>query len=301
MLSILNYITWDVSPFIYEGDHFAIGWYGTLWTLGLIGMLVTLLVTFKHDGVPTQYAYISFMVTLICVIFFGHLFHGLFYEWYYVPDNPRHFLGMDWNYQNPFLEHPLMFLNIGMGGFASHGTVFGVLVAGPILEKMLQANRWYFIDRGIMGLFWVRITVRIGNLINSEIYGIETSLPWGFKFGDNSFISHPTQIYEILSYLLVIGLAWWLFLRRDGGRYKGLIAAAMTAVVMLLRIFIEMVKLPQMQIESTWLLNMGQLLSIPFAIWAVWFFFYAKENGVQDNLQPSIKISRAEQRRNKKK
>ena len=52
MLPILNYITWDVSPFIYEGEHFAIGWYGTLWTLGLIGMLVTLLVTFKHDGVP---------------------------------------------------------------------------------------------------------------------------------------------------------------------------------------------------------------------------------------------------------
>ena len=39
MLSILNYITWNVSPFIYEGDHFAIGWYGTLWTLGLIGIL----------------------------------------------------------------------------------------------------------------------------------------------------------------------------------------------------------------------------------------------------------------------
>lgn len=45
MLPILNYITWDVSPFIYESEHFAIGWYGTLWTLGLIGMLVTLLVT----------------------------------------------------------------------------------------------------------------------------------------------------------------------------------------------------------------------------------------------------------------
>ena len=70
---MLNYITWDVSPFIYEGEHFAIGWYGTLWTLGLIGMLITLLATFKHDGVPTQYALITFMVSLICVIFFGHI------------------------------------------------------------------------------------------------------------------------------------------------------------------------------------------------------------------------------------
>ena len=95
MLPILNYITWNVSPFIYEGEHFAIGWYGTLWTLGLIGMLVTLLVTFKHDRVPTQYALITFIVALVCVIFFGHLFQGLFYEWRYLSDNPVRFLGVD--------------------------------------------------------------------------------------------------------------------------------------------------------------------------------------------------------------
>ena len=70
---MLHYITWNISPFIYEGNLFAIGWYGTLWTLGLIGMLVTLLVAFKHDGVPAQYALITFMVSLICVIFFGHI------------------------------------------------------------------------------------------------------------------------------------------------------------------------------------------------------------------------------------
>ena len=64
MIHILGYITWDVSPFIYEGEHFAIGWYGTLWTLGLLGMLVTLLITFKHDGVPSQFALITFMVSL---------------------------------------------------------------------------------------------------------------------------------------------------------------------------------------------------------------------------------------------
>ena len=57
---LLNYITWDVSPFIYEGEYFAIGWYGTLWVLGLLGMLITLLITFKHDGVPASYGYVTF-------------------------------------------------------------------------------------------------------------------------------------------------------------------------------------------------------------------------------------------------
>ena len=301
MLGILNYITWDVSPFIYEGEHFAIEWYGTLWVLGLIGMLITLLVTFKHDGIPTQYAYVTFMITLVCVIFGGHLFQGLFYEWSYVPDNPAHFLGVDWYYRNWYFEHPWLFFNFMHGGFASHGTVFGVLIAGLLLEKLMNCNRWYVIDRAMMGLFWVGIAVRIGNLINNEIYGIETSLPCGFVFGDDETASHPTQLYEISSYVLALGVAWWLFLKKDGGRYKGLIAAVIMTIVMLLRILIEFVKQPQMEIEQTWVLNMGQLLSIPFIIWAIWLLFSTLKKGKQENLQPDIKLSRAEIRRNKKK
>lgn len=301
MLGLLNYITWNVSPFVYEGEHFAVEWYGTLWVLGLIGMLATLLITFKHDGVPTQFALISFMVALVCVIYGGHLFQGLFYEWDYVPDNPAHALGVDWYFRNWYFEHPGNFLDISHGGFASHGCVAGVLLAGLILEKLLNCNRWYVIDRTMMGLFWVAVAVRIANMINNEIYGIETILPWGFVFGEDTVASHPTQLYEIASYLLALGLAWWLFLRRDGGQYKGLISAVIMVVVMWLRILIEFVKLPQMEIEQGWLLNMGQWLSIPFAIWAIWLLCQAIRAGKQEGLQPITKLSRAEKRRNRKK
>lgn len=300
MLGLLNYITWDVSPFIYEGEHFTIGWYGTLWTLGLLGMLATLLLTFKHDGVPVNFALITFIVALVCVVFCGHLFQGLFYEWSYVPDNPAHFLGIDWYYRNRYFEHPWKFFDFTHGGFASHGCVVGALLAGLLLEKPLNCNRWYVIDRTMMGLFWVAIAVRIGNLINNEIYGIETTLPWGFVFGDNEVVSHPTQIYEILSYLLALGLAWWLFLRKNGGEYKGLISAVIMITVMLLRIVIECIKLPQMDIEQGWVLNMGQLLSIPFAVWAIWLLYYTLKLGMQDHLQPNFKLSRAEKRRQNK-
>ena len=279
MQSVLAYITWDVSPFIYEGEHFAIGWYGTLWTLGLIGLLVTLLATFKHDGVPTQYALVTFMVTLVCVIFFGHLFQGLFYEWYYSPDNPGYYLGIDWDYRNYYFDHPVKFLDFAHGGFASHGCVAGIFVSGWLCTKILKCDFWFPTDRAMMGLFWIAVAVRIGNLINNEIYGIETTLPWGFVFGDNGFASHPTQLYELLSYLLAMSLACWLFLKKEGGLYPGLITAVMLITVMLLRIVIEFIKLPQMPIEETWWLNMGQWLSIPFAIWAIWWLFRSIETG----------------------
>lgn len=273
MTGILSYITWNVSPFIYEGEHFAIGWYGTLWTLGLIGLLITILVTFKHDKVPTQYALITFAVSLICIVFFGHLFQGLFYEWYYSPDNPWYFLGIDWDYRNHYFDHPVAFLDLAHGGYASHGCVFGVIVAGWICGKILECDMWYPADRAMMGLFWVAVMVRCGNLINNEICGIATNLPWAFLFGDSTTPQHPTQIYEMLSYFLAMGIAWWLFLRKNGGHYSGLLSAVIMVIVLLLRIAIEFLKLPQMPIEEEWALNMGQWLSIPFAVFFIWLLF----------------------------
>lgn len=299
MLGLLNYITWDVSPFIYEGEHFAIGWYGTLWTLGLLGMLITLLVTFKHDGVPSQFALITFMVSLVCVIFFGHLFQGLFYEWRYFPDDPVHFLGTDWHYRNYYFEHPWKFFDFAHGGFASHGVILGVLAAGVLIARWFDCSRWFTIDRITLGVLWTGVAVRLGNLINNEICGIETTLPWGFQFGESQYVLHPTQIYEILSYIVAMGIGWWLYLRRDGGKYRGLITAAMMTTIMLLRIMIEFVKQPQMAIEQNWPLDMGQWLSIPFAIWSLWWLFRAIEQGTQNRIIPSLKLSRAETRRKK--
>lgn len=297
MLSILNYITWDVSPFIYEGEHFAIGWYGTLWTLGLLGMLFTLLVTFKHDGVPSQYALITFMVSLVCVIFFGHLFQGLFYEWYYSPNDPWYFMGVDCDYRNYYFEHPWRFFDFAHGGFASHGVIFGVFVTGMLVAKWLTSNHWFFVDRIMLGVLWTGVAVRCGNMINNEICGIETTMPWGIQFAESDFILHPTQIYEILSYLSAMGIGWWLYMRKDGGKYNGLISAAMLVTIMLLRIMIEFVKQPQMSIEESWSLNMGQWLSIPFAIWAIWWLFRSLELGKQSNIIPTLTLTRSEKRR----
>lgn len=264
----LGYIHWDVSPFIYEGEHFAIGWYGTLWVLGLVGLLITLLITFRHDGVPQQYAFLTFMITLVLAIFFAHLFQGLFYEWY---------IGADGHCHNYYFGHPWLFLDITHGGFSSHGVIVGALLAGVVSAKFLRCGVWYIVDRIMMGLFWIAVAVRVGNFINGEIYGIETSLPWGVVFGDDAYPSHPTQIYELLTYLLVMAIGWGMYLRKGKPYPAGLITGVMCSLVALLRILIEFVKLPQMRIEATWMLNIGQWLSVPMAIFGIWLCFYVLE------------------------
>ncbi len=271
----LGYITWNVSPFIYEGEHFAIGWYGTLWTLGLLGMLITLLVTFKHDGVPSQFALITFMVSLVCVIFFSHFFQGLFYEWYYSPDNPWYFLGIDWDYRNYYFDHPWKFLDIAHGGFASHGGITAIMLLSCLYSKYMDLPKWWLSDRLLLGVAFVGFLVRVGNFINGEICGIPTSLPWGVLFADNQEPVHPTQVYEMLSYLMAASIGWRLYLKKNGGERNGLLSGVMLLIVFVFRIVIEFIKQPQMEIEQSWTLNMGQWLSLPFVVGGIYLIIYS--------------------------
>lgn len=299
-MPLLNYITWNVSPWLYEGEHFAIGWYGTLWTLGLIGILVTYLLTFKHDKMPVNYALVSFMVTLVCVIFFGHLFQGFFYEWYYAADEPIRFLGTDWHYRNHYFEQPSKFFVFTHGGFASHGVILGVVVAGWMMYKILGGDPWFVADRGMLGVFWIAVGVRIGNILNQEICGIATMVPWGVQFVGGEDVLHPTQVYELTSYLLTMVVGWYLFVRKDGGEYKGLISGVMMTIVLVLRIWIEFYKQPQMEIETSWVLNMGQILSIVYLLVAVYVVYHAVCMGKTIEKPMIVKLSRAERRRQNK-
>ena len=128
----------------------------------------------------------------------------------------------------------------------------------------------------------------MGNLMNHEIYGHATSLPWGFRFIENVSVwhtygaqpiftepSHPTQIYEALCYLAVFGLLMYMYWKRRAGDRPGLILGVFFVGVFLSRFFIEFVKNDQEAFEADMLLNMGQWLSIPFVIAGVWLIIRA--------------------------
>lgn len=260
---LLNYITWDVSPFIYEGEHFAIGWYGTLVTISSLFLLVTYYLLFKNDKKPIAYAFILFIISIIFTYYGAHLFQGLFYEWYYAPNDPVHFLGTDWHYRNHYFEHPWKFLDITHGGFASHGCVFGGIVTAALMNKWLEINFFQLLDKIMMGSCSMMF-VRIANLMNSEIYGVPTELPWGFLFNGEQLPCHPTQIYEFVIFLIAYILGWYLILHRKTYKNDGLLSCVILIFVFSLRFVIEFIKQPQMLIEQNWVLNMGQYLSIPF-------------------------------------
>jgi len=112
--------------------------------------------------------------------------------------------------------------------------------------------------------------------MNSEIYGVETTLPWGFVFLRNGETApkHPTQIYEALAYLSIFILLYRIYWRKKGEHIQGLLISLLMILVFTARFFIEFLKEPQVEFETTMKLDMGQWLSIPFVIAGfVWLYF----------------------------
>ena len=137
-----------------------------------------------------------------------------------------------------------------------------------------------------MGL--VAAMIRIGNLMNSEIFGYPTNVPWGFRFVRSAewqrlaggMPCHPTAIYEALAYLVIFAICMWLYWCRNAGyKYQGLIVGTLLTLTFMARILIETVKFVQEPWEHNLVasigLNQGQLLSIPFVIIGLAMVIYA--------------------------
>ena len=81
---------------------------------------------------------------------------------------------------------------------------------------------------------------------------------------------HPTQIYEALYCLITFAITYWLYWKKEAYKKTGLIFGVFLIGIFLTRFLLEFIKNNQESFENEMLLNMGQILSIPFIIWGIW-------------------------------
>jgi len=167
-----------------------------------------------------------------------------------------------------YLHHPLEILMIWHGGLASHGAAIGILIAIWLFTRKEKKDYFWVLDRIAIVVALSGFFIRMGNLMNSEIYGIETTLPWGFVFLSNHEVApkHPTQIYEALAYLAIFVLLYRLYWSKKGEHIQGVLISLLCILVFTARFFIEFLKEDQVAFEAAMKINMGQLLSIPFIL-----------------------------------
>jgi phosphatidylglycerol---prolipoprotein diacylglyceryl transferase len=269
---LLNYITWDVNPEIFRIGAIAVRWYGLFWAIGIYATLLITTKIFKHEKLPEAWVDKLFIYTVLGAILGARLGHCFFYEWKLVAE-PITFLGITFNYENHYLSHPWELLYIWRGGLASHGGAIGILIAMILFNKNVSKKgiNWIF-DRLLIGVCLCGAAIRFGNLMNSEIYGDATSLPWGFIFvrtGETQPM-HPTQIYEMIYCLVTFAIMWFMYWKKEAYKKNGLLFGIFLIGVFGSRFMLEFIKNNQEAFESGLPLNMGQWLSIPFIVWGIW-------------------------------
>lgn len=263
---MLSYITWDVSPVIFKLGFFTLRWYSLAFMIGFLVGYEIVARMFRHEGAPERWLGLLLMWTVAGTIVGARLGHVFFYEW------------------DLFSQNPVKILYVWEGGLASHGGAIGVIL-GVILFSIVTTKRsplWTF-DRLVVPIALVGGLIRLGNLMNSEIFGHATTLPWGFRFVNSpewqalyaGQACHPTQIYEAICYFALFALLMWMYWRKNAEERPGLIFGVFLIGIFTPRFFIEFIKNPQEAFEQSMALNMGQWLSIPFIIAGLSLIIYA--------------------------
>lgn len=243
-------IHWNIDPEIFRIGSLALRWYGLLFALGFYFGYLIMMRIFRAEGVPGSVLDRLALYMIVATIVGARLGHCLFYQ----PDY--------------YLQNPLEILQIWEGGLASHGAAVGILLALWLFKRRSGMSYFWVLDRIVITVALAGVLIRLGNLMNSEIYGIATSLPWGFIFERNGEMlpKHPTQIYEALSYLGIFLFLHCTYWKKKAGIQEGVLFGWFLTLVFAMRFIIEFIKEPQVDFETNMFLNMGQWLSIPFII-----------------------------------
>ena len=256
MNTLLGFITWNVNPVAFSLGSIEVRWYGILLATGFVLAYVTLQKIFKTENLSQKLLDRFAIWTIVWCIVGLRLGHFLFYEPEYLIHHPLQvFLPIDENWKF-----------IGYQGLASHGAAIAILLVLWLYNHRYHINVLWVLDRIVIVVALGGAFIRLGNLFNSEIYGVETSLPWGFVFERNheTVAKHPTQLYESLSYFIIFGVSLWYYLHKKGQFKTGTIFGWWLVALFGARFLIEFVKTNGV-IEGSILLK-GQWLSIPFIL-----------------------------------
>ncbi|GAB3915877.1 prolipoprotein diacylglyceryl transferase [Larkinella terrae] len=258
---MLPFIIWDVPSRLYTleifGFELPIAWYSLLFAASfLVGQwLISYL--YARDHKPASDVELLTLYVVIATVVGARLGHYLFYEWELLIADP-------WKWVSSMVHLPFE-------GLASHGATIAILLALFLYSRKRSDQPFLWVaDRVVIVVSLGGALIRLGNLMNSEIYGKPTPLPWGFAFvreTDPALLPvvprHPTQLYEALFCLFLLTLTFSLWKYKRQLLPSGFITGLFLVLLFSFRLLVEFLKANQEDFENNMALNMGQMLSIP--------------------------------------
>lgn len=260
------FVHWHVDPVLFHIGSFGLRWYSLLFVAGFILGWFIFRWFFRRERISEDLLDSLLYTLLIGTIVGARLGHCIFYQ-------PEYYFGSLQGFLEIFMPWK--------GGLASHGGTivlfFAMLWYAHHYGRKNNFDFVWLMDHLCIAVAFAGAFIRLGNLMNSEIYGDVTTLPWGFIFDlrGETEPKHPTQIYEALSYLIlgIVLLSMYKFNLKK--IYRGTFIGIFFIVCFGMRFLIEFIKEPQVAFEDNMVLNMGQILSIPFILIGIGFLVYA--------------------------
>lgn len=276
MRSMLAYIIWNPDVELCRFLGLPIRYYSLMWVIGLAAAYFLVKKYYKDQKIDNEIFEPLFIYCFISIIIGARLGHCIFYEPEYYFSSIQHFIEMFL----PISFTPAGIKLTGYRGLASHGGTIGIFLGILIYCRKYHVRLLSAVDMIAVATPLTSCCIRLGNLMNSEIIGKPTGTDWGFVFAQlgEDFPRHPAQLYEAIAYL-VIFIAISLIYRRHrelvgGGFYFGFCIGT----IFLFRFFVEYCKEVQSDWEEGMLLDMGQILSIPFIVAGIWMMVYGLKN-----------------------
>ena len=278
-MNILGYILWNPDVVAFSLGPVEVRWYSLLWCIGLFAVYHLMHYLFKEQKLGEDKFEPMFFYCFLGILIGSRLGHCLFYEPEYYLSHPmemilpmRKFADGEWHFT-------------GYEGLASHGGTLGLMIAIILYSRSVKLNLMHVLDNVAIVTPICACAIRLGNLMNSEIIGSPTDMPWAFVFERVDMLPrHPGQLYEALCYAMFFFIGWFIYrlslkqevrqsiennkskllfdIRVGSGFYFGLCLF----MIFLSRIFIELTKENQVDFEAGMMFNMGQLLSVPFVL-----------------------------------
>ena len=259
----------SLSPFSIFGVE--IRYYSICWIVGLALGLYIMQHLYKKQKISDELFEPLFMYCFLGILIGARLGHCLFYE-------PEYYLSHFWEMILPikFTDAGVKF--IGYQGLASHGGTIGLFTALWLYCRKTKVKFAVVLDNIAITTPIVAAMIRLGNFMNSEILGRATDSPFGIIFAQvDNVPRHPAQLYEAIAYI-VFFIGGWLLYKKFPQKVGTLFYFGYClATIFTFRFFVEFLKEVQVDFENGMLLDMGQILSIPFMIIGVACMIYSQK------------------------
>ncbi|NGF57077.1 prolipoprotein diacylglyceryl transferase [Parapusillimonas sp. SGNA-6] len=270
---ILQAIHWDGKEELFSIGSFAVRYYSLCWLIAFAVSYYLMLKVFIREG-KTQEDLDKFSIYMFLGTLIGaRLGHCLFYEFDYYIKHPLEMI-------LPFRQVNGEWKLTGFMGLASHGAAIGLLVGLYLYSKKTKTNFLWITDRLILVVPLAGAFVRLGNFFNSEIIGkvADPNLPWAVVFTkEDQLPRHPGQLYEAVGYVILFVILWILY-RKNQNPKPGLLFGIFLIGLFGIRFIVEFFKENQEAFEDNMLINMGQLLSVPFILAGIYLVFRKPKN-----------------------